>query len=317
MIGGSAKSKLLRELIATHAVSQLGPHSTVHLWAEPRSYQWDTPRIFLDCELHRERLSMTQQHHAKKLPKRHRDISWAGQYGHAEIAHILYNRVLAPLSSVVCYFASDLGGLRGVAKLLAQLLIFDMPGNRLRPDALPRALIVVDTSSYVFDSWEAETRLYKELDAALLESNLDPRELMPRLLDHFRDVRVLGLHKDSSPELRSRALRRRLASVSASVRSERRLSRTLFSSNHEHCFLSMLIENFCDCRKQFDYIKASRAAGYYADDFLIHLKELLDIIPSEAWLWHTVVPLVASALFLASYPPGSHYKEKFSSPDHY
>ncbi|KAF4314060.1 hypothetical protein GTA08_BOTSDO01542 [Botryosphaeria dothidea] len=147
MIGGSAKSKLLRELIATHAVSQLGPHSTVHLWAEPRSYQWDTPRIFLDCELHRERLSMTQQHHAKKLPKRHRDISWAGQYGHAEIAHILYNRVLAPLSSVVCYFASDLGGLRGVAKLLAQLLIFDMPGNRLRPDALPRALIVVDTSS--------------------------------------------------------------------------------------------------------------------------------------------------------------------------
>ena len=31
-------------------------------------------------------------------------------------------------------------------------------------------------------------------------------------------------------------------------------------------------------------------------------------MPSQAWLWHFVVPLTASTLLLASYTPGSHYK---------
>lgn len=317
MIGGSAKSKLLRELITTTVAlpSQLGPHNKVHLWADPRSHRGDTPRIFVDCELHRERPPMAQQHRPAKAPQRYRDISWTGQHGHAEIAHILYNRVIAPLSSVVCYFASDLGGLRGVAKLFADQLISDLPSNRPRPDALPRALVVVDTSSHIFDSWEAETRLYREIDTTLRDSDHDPCNLMPRLLDHFREVRVLGLYKDSSPELRSKVLQRRIASVSASVQSTRRLSRTLFTARHAFPFLSMLIDNFCDGRERFDYIKFSRAAGYCVEDFPTHLRELLNTMPSEAWLWHTVAPLVASALLLASYPPGSHCKYHLSYLD--
>lgn len=301
LIGGSAKARLLREL-TVFASAGCGH---VSLIPEPRSCRSDAPRIFVDCELHRPQ-SMPQQL-ARGTPRYSRDITWGRQCGQTEIARIFYDSVLAPLSSVVCYFAADLGGLRGVAKLIAEQLASGLPSNRLQHDALPRVLVVVDTTTCGFDAWSAEARLQKELETALQDIGKGPNKLS-EVLDHFREIRVLGLHKDSSPELRSKILLRRIASVSTSVQSARRSSRTLFASRHAYALFTKLIDNFCIRQEPFDFIKASRAAGFCAQDFPTHLKHLLDMIPSDVWLWHTVVPLVASALFLASYPPGSHCK---------
>lgn len=300
LIGGSAKARLLRELTA-FASAGCGH---VSLIPEPRSFRSDAPRIFVDCELHRPQ-SIPQL--AREAPRRSREITWARQRGQTEIARAFYDSVLAPLSSVVCYFAADLGGLRGVAKLIAEQLASGLPSNRLQQDALPRVLVVVDTTTCGFDAWSAEARLQKELETALqdMENGLNN---LSEVLDHFREIRVLGLHKDSSPELRSKILLRRIASVSTSVQSARRSSRTLFASRHAYALFIKLIDNFCMRQEPFDYIKASRAAGFSAQDFPTHLKHLLDMLPSDVWLWHTVVPLVASALILASYPPGSHCK---------
>lgn len=307
LIGGTCKSKLLRELVAYAPT----PHHEVHLCAEPRSYRGDTPRIFIDCGLHRERPRSARQSDLEISPRRYWKISWAKQQGYSNnIAHLFYSRVLAPLSSVVCYFAPDLGGLRGVAKLIAHQLISGSP-NRLQSEALPRALVVVDTSSYVFDACVEETRLLDEISSALQESGRPSKleDVWPDLLSHFHNIRVLGLQKDASPELRSRILRRRIASVSASVQSGRRNSQTLFAAHHSFNFFGMLIDNFCDGQNSFDFIKSSRAVGFSLRDFPVHLKDLFDTMPSEAWLWHTVTSLVASTLFLASYPPGSHCEQ--------
>ena len=45
-------------------------------------------------------------------------------------------------------------------------------------------------------------------------------------------------------------------------------------------------------------------------EFQKHLQELISKMPSQAWLWHFVVPLTASALLLTSYTPGSHCKSR-------
>lgn len=141
-----------------------------------------------------------------------------------------------------------------------------------------------------------------------LEKDSGPSRLTSDVLDHFREIRVLGLHKDISPELRSKLLRRCIASVSTSVQSARRASRMLFTTRHARAFLEMLVEDFCNGQEKFDYIIASRTAGFSTQDLLNHVQQLLGIVPSDGWLWHTATPLLASALLLASYPPGSHCK---------
>lgn len=307
LVGGHSKARLLQQLVAAPSHFPLGTHGQVHLRAESRSCRGDIPRIFVDCEAHHDQSMPLAE--VQSGPQRLREIAWANHAEHSSssIAHQLYARVLAPLSSVICYFAADLGGLRGVAKLIADQLISGPP-HRLHAEAAPRVLVVVDTSSSAFDASVAEARLLGDIGAALHELSRDPRDLWPNLLTRFHEVRVLGLQKHDSSDARSKTLRRRIVTISGSAHAARRVSRTLLSAGHSVAFFDLLLDNFCAEDEPLDFIKASRPLGFSLKEFPMHLGELLSAMPSQAWLWHTVAPLVASALFLASYPPESHCK---------
>lgn len=289
----------------------MAAHHQINLFVESRSQRGDNPRIFIDCEMHRGQLSLGKQCDAglqlKSGPLRRRQVAWAKDLQQEQIAHMLYGRVLAPLSSVICYFASDLGGVRGVARLIANQLLSGTL-NRLHPEALPRVLVIVETTSYVFDSSIVEARLLEDMAATMAEIGHGSKDLWPELLTHFHEVRVLGLQKHGSSGSRAKILRRRITAVSSSAHATRRISRSLLSTSHSYAFFGLLLNHFCHKQDLFDFVRSSRASGFSLHYFPMHLKDLLGSVPAEAWLWHTVTPLVASTLFFASYPSGSHCK---------
>ena len=61
---------------------------------------------------------------------------------------LLYNQVLLPFSDVVCYFVTDLSGLRGVSKLIAWQAV-KSPSSDL--PVLPRILLVLNISLPTFN----------------------------------------------------------------------------------------------------------------------------------------------------------------------
>ncbi|KAL1629898.1 hypothetical protein SLS56_005168 [Neofusicoccum ribis] len=274
LVGGHSKARLLQQLVAAPPLTPLGTHGQVHLRTEPRSCRSDIPRIFIDCEAHHDQPS-TPLAEAQLGPQHHREITWANRPEPSlpAIAHKLYARVLGPLSSVICYFAADLGGLRGVAKLIADQLVSGPP-HLLQSEAIPRVLVVVDTSSSAFDASVAEARLLGDVGAALHELSRDPRDLWPNLLTRFHEVRVLGLQKHDSSEVRAKILRRRIVAISGSAHAARRASRTLLSAGHSVAFFGHLIENFCAGDEPLDFIKASRPLGFSLKELPMHLGEL-------------------------------------------
>ena len=68
---------------------------------------------------------------------------------------LLYNWVLSPFSNIVYYFITDLGGLRGVFKLIAWQVVKSLSSNL---SVLPYILLVFNTSLSTFNKNIAELK---------------------------------------------------------------------------------------------------------------------------------------------------------------
>jgi len=71
------------------------------------------------------------------------------------LGSLLCDWVLSLFSNIVCYFVTDLGGLRGVSKLMAWQVV-ESPSSDL--PVLPCILLVFDTSSSIFNKNIAESK---------------------------------------------------------------------------------------------------------------------------------------------------------------
>ncbi|KAH7065101.1 acyl transferase/acyl hydrolase/lysophospholipase [Macrophomina phaseolina] len=299
LIGGHTKSRYLRQLIDASPACLASPHHQVNLWNDPKSRKEATPKIYIDCELHAEKQE-SGRCSSTHAPHRQRTARWYQPGPHS--------RQTAVYKVYVCYFVSDLGGLQRAARVLAEQIVASTACG-ISPAALPQALFIVDTSSPVFDAGVAEVKLLQDIRRAIADIQVPSKDedAWSEILEHFTEVRVLALKRSESPAIRAKLLRNRISSICQSVSAARRASRMLLSYRHIQAFFGLLLDHSCAEKDlAFDYIKASRPFGFCSRDLHIHLKELLEIIPSQAWLWHTICPLVGSALFLTSYPPGSH-----------
>lgn len=118
------------------------------------------------------------------------------------------------------------------------------------------------------------------------------------------DMLFLGI---SNRTVRAEGLRKQMNSLSILHQHYTEAEKLSFRFSHIDAFMSGLISKFCEHPKDpFSFVWSSRPAGYTNSEFASHLSELLRISPSEAWLWHFLAPLVGAAIFLSSYPPGSH-----------
>ncbi|KAL5328021.1 hypothetical protein ACEPPN_005727 [Leptodophora sp. 'Broadleaf-Isolate-01'] len=81
------------------------------------------------------------------------------------MAHLVYSKLMAPFSTVICFFAADLGGLPGVAEILALWLVnFSNRPVDLPQGTYPQVLILTEGyGTNIFDEREATTSFMLEV----------------------------------------------------------------------------------------------------------------------------------------------------------
>lgn len=68
------------------------------------------------------------------------------------------SHLLTPISNIVCYFAADYGGLKGIASALAQQAMLPLSHNLPAP-VLPHILVVTSTSSKLYNTFSVQEEL--------------------------------------------------------------------------------------------------------------------------------------------------------------
>jgi hypothetical protein len=172
---------------------------------------------------------------------------------------------------------------------------------------VPRILLVVETTSDTFDERIAANKATVHLQQALQTNNCSPENQ----LDHPKigEIEVLGLQSCKSTAARARALKRRLLAMSEAAMRERASDFTQFNYAHFQALTKQALNQISNnITKPLRFASASRPRGFTTDLLETCLSDFLLQMPSQAWLWHFAAPLIASALLLASYPPGSHSK---------
>lgn len=266
--------------------------------------------IFLDCELS---INTSDAFKPKSEGCSAQEVSW--HYHDSESATAfgedIVSRILTPLSNVICLFASDYGGLLGVAQFIARQSL--MPKAHSLPLlALPRILVVLDATSDTFDSVSTLQSLRSQITRAMRKvkqySHVDGPAI--ELDAHFRTLDVLGMPHHDSLRKQSLLLRDQLATLSQEVQWGRRTSHYAFTIKHLDAISGGLVRHFCSSKSSFDFIRESRPKGFSHEQFKFHLDETLGLLPGSGWLWRIIIPVVSSALCLANYPPGSHSRMK-------
>jgi hypothetical protein len=279
------------------------PHAQVHLWKDPSAVE----SIFVDFELHS--YDVPQWTFAEyDGPEIMRTANWLdstdGPFTRSRVAHLICGRVLSPLADVLCYFASDLGGTKGVAALLA-MHMREPPASDTPAGCLPRVVVVVETAAKKFDSAAAERALINSISH---QSGVDPEtDVASRLLLFFSQIRVVGVPKGMHTREATEAFQTRLQTIRKGAAAARKLQGYLFARDHAFTFSSRLLDHFCsEYDRTFSFLVSSRPHDFSLHDFSAHITELFAVLPSQVWLWHLACPLIASAVIFASYPPSSH-----------
>lgn len=317
MIGKKLKSDMLSLLIDKPIKNRLPrAHGQAYLYTD-RSARTDTPTIYVDYELQSWDTLQSNENRGNSLPQRHvLDLFTQDEerWSRRRVGNLICGRNIAPLCDTLCYFAMDLGGIRPVAVALAEHLLRD-PSTEVPFSSLPRVLVVVETIARHFDAHATEARILETMESIWQKSSLATDEsFTSRLRSHYFDVRVIGILKRSKPHQKSVQLRKRLLAIKREVHISRTIAGLRFRRDHIFAFASQLLGSTIPyCSKPFSLVEASRPAGLHLDDLTLHLKNLIELIPSEIWLCHLVVPLLSSCLILATYPPGSHSKLTFLS----
>lgn len=307
-VGKHEKSKLLRHLIDTSELSYpLLPHGQVYLWADNATRNSRAPIVFLDCELQNSNSARWKDPILYESPEISRQLSWLPCCDHGTLVSLFSANVLEPLSSIICYFLEDFGTLKDIAQQIADRLLAPSILDS-RSAILPDVLIVAQEPNSNSDPDAAQRLLEHFIERQREESTRSIRNC-------YRSIRVTYLKRDNQAA-KAEQLHTKLIKVQEDVLAVREAKRLLFGFTHTRTFAALLLQKFCNNPKaQFSLIAASRPKGYTSAEFHIHLQELMEMLPSEAWLWHVVAPLVAWCIAYASYPHGAHRKYDPRSAD--
>lgn len=323
MIGGEVKSSLMRDIFA---VKPEYGHNRIHLRLAPDCVEALSPILLADCELHaldeiKKDLSSNLSRHFEQ----HR-IRWISKIPHAInpniLAQAIYIKLIMPFSTIICLFADDLGGTKGVAKLLASWLLtvkyFRSP--ELPPSTYPRILVLQrwQDVAATFDEKLATIALMQEVNDEFNsrkmrlgnKDRLDLSAFGRFVKEQFGDIRMLPLPK-SSGEIISfhpylNKIQRRLLHESADVQALRKTAKVSFSTHHFAAFFNLALKHFVTTNTEaFSFVEASRTFNPLPKHLAKNLSNFLEIVAPEYHITFAV-PVIASALCLDSLTPGMH-----------
>lgn len=307
LIGRKTKSEVLRQWMGVQGSQTLAaPHGEVILWGDRTS----SDNVYIDFELQsydKARSSAPKSSGETLTRVAHWLGGIKGPITRRRVGNLLSARAIAPLCNTVCYFASDFGGPKGVASLLAAQLSED-PSTDLPMQCLPNVLVVVDTPANEFDSQAVEASIM-EMIAEIMVGHDGAIDVRARLALHYSQFRLLGIRRAAKLADRARQVRKELLIMQQDSLARKTTLGWNFKLEHIIRFSRGLLDNFCmDEPQQFSFISASRPDGFSQKDLAYHLKETIAILPSQVWINILFCPLLASSIILATYPSGSHCK---------
>ncbi|KAK4974003.1 hypothetical protein LTR28_010799 [Elasticomyces elasticus] len=189
-------------------------------------------------------------------------MDWAdsspGLFTRRKMGNLLCARVIAPFSAAVCYFASDLGGMRAVATLLAEQAV-EKPPSDLPETVLPHVLVIVETASQDFDATVTESGFVESVVEIMRSLKRYRREgdVHDALGLHYKQVRIIGLRRGTDVKSRATALRRRIVTMSKEASVARAACRLSFRLSHVQGLVGYLLDQFCR-----DYATLSHSCGH-------------------------------------------------------
>lgn len=303
LVGRKRKATLIRHLAGITAYER--NHSRVCLIYDPRSGTHESPTVYIDYELQVAPLPLTSGDTRLGL----RPIPWFNGKDMDDLTSAFAYHCLNPLSSVICYFAGDLSGITGVSDLLARQAICPLP-HTLPRQARAHILVIVETTAEFFDPFITQKKLHTEIMRNMVKYKDYSNDSGPEedLRESFHSIQIVGLQKSWTDSVAAQVLRRRLMHLVREAYWGRRTSRHLFSTAHIDALSDQMLDRFCKDKSLFSFIKASRPQRLVYKDVDMHLRELFGLLSHRSQIWALVVPLLASSLFLSSYPPESHRK---------
>ena len=264
----------------------------------------DSPEIYVDCEL---QLAGSLVEHEPAADTYKANWFCTGDRGSAAFPGYVIGNIVTPLSSVLCIFADDFGGFPGVASFLASQVVLPA-AHSLPTSTLPHVLVVVNASSTTYDNSSAsETLLAQILQHIAAEKTYsDASAARQDIGQKYRAIHVYGFAAKLSARQRTADLKAKLASLQSEVYWARRTGRYHFSAVHLTEFSRRMISKLGTDGALFNFLHHSRTKQFETTQISTHLTGLLNSMPGQHWLWRVVIPLMASAFFMASYPPNSH-----------
>jgi hypothetical protein len=299
LVGKRSKTVLLNELLGE--TSSLSVHKDVYLRSSPKFRANHSSLVIIDSGVQGTRLPGFET-----LRAAGKEVSWTLPSRVKDFNAVLRAKVFSTFSGVICYFVNDLGGLTAIVNWLAEQVnapaLSDLP-------TLPRVLLVLETSSVTFDESVVAHKITRLLRDALKQSKQPHESLIAQRETerHFAGLEVIGLQSAQSNVAQARALKKRLLAMSTASMRERESTNTVFSLRHFLDLSKQVLSHICsDLEYPFHLARAARPRGFTTELFEHCLIDFLDQLPSQAWLWHFAAPIIASAMLLASYPPGAH-----------
>ena len=320
LIGASTKTQVMKTMrFGTRTQESIS--GEIHLRVDSDGFKDESPRIYADCELHN--FSTIPKTSTEKTPgdisRRplmwHRGISQA--LDPATLGSLVYSKLIAPFSTLICFFADDFGGLGAISELLALWLTsFDSQPSDLPSSTYPRVLVLTRqddparfdeekaTKSFMLDIAREAEKKYGILGGAV--GRLRKGELEQLLGVRFGGIRVVATPALGSARRQWKELRNRILGESNEVQLRRREALVAFSVHHFKSFFHLASDHFCsDIVSPFSFVRASRVHNPVPTEFASHLTTFLKSVkPSQ--LLNFAVQVIASALVFDSYPSGMH-----------
>ncbi|KAK6437815.1 hypothetical protein LTR95_005990 [Oleoguttula sp. CCFEE 5521] len=302
MIGKRSKSEMLRQMLGREARGALlGGHGQVYLWRT--EFGENLPIVLIDYELHVADATRSFLHKTGG-PTTVRRVDLLARKdapsNRRHFANMLAARAISPLCDTICYFAADLNGLRGVAELLARQIMQEPPALMPRA-ALPRVIVVYESSAKQLDPHDFEVRLNDHIFRLLAVQDVDIR-----LRKHFYEIRVLCLRRRDNAHARGMQFRKRLLVTKLRTLEARRKHNLVFRRDHSLEFSHRLLDQFsaASCAT-FSFIENSRPEGFTLAAFSTHLTEFMAVLPCpKDTAYRELMPhLLASAILLSAFPP--------------
>ncbi|RDL41162.1 Uncharacterized protein BP5553_01141 [Venustampulla echinocandica] len=321
LIGQQTKSLSMHKL-RFGLQSQDDNSGEIHLRADQDSLKHQSPILFADCELHN---SLTIDYTGSEKLTRdivRRPLKWHNPVSRGAdpllLAHMLYAKLIAPFSTVICFFAEDFGGLPLVAKVLASWLIsFSNRPSDLPASTHSRVLILTRGEDSVnFDEQTATRRFILELGreserhlgnwTGRSSGKAKQAELSRLLLAQFGGLRVLKLPSLDATPRTWRVLRSKILQDSLELHTRRKEAQVAFSAPHLTAFFHAACDHFCtDIVSPFNFIRASRVANPVPTELPSNLTTFLSLV-DDSRILNFAVPVIASALVYNSYLDRMH-----------